>query len=93
MGGPTRGIKKFIDNLGKTGVKGKKVAVFDTYVKKNIGKTVRKMEQRINEKAPGMKLIKSGLSIKLRGVKGPIMEGELVKAVNFATEISKQITA
>lgn len=31
-GGPTRGIKKFIDKLGKIGLEGKSGAVFDTYL-------------------------------------------------------------
>jgi flavodoxin len=49
MGGPTRGIKKFIDKLGKLGLEGKKGAIFYMYVKKNVDKAVRKMEKRINE--------------------------------------------
>jgi NAD(P)H dehydrogenase (quinone) len=31
VGGPTRGIKGFIDKLGKLPLEGKKFAVFDTY--------------------------------------------------------------
>ena len=65
MGGPTRNVKKFIDKLGLLELEGKKVAVFDTYVRKNVhvGKTVRKMEKRIHEKIPNLKLIVGGLSI------------------------------
>ena len=33
FGGPTRGIKGFIDQLGKLDLKKKLVAVFDTYIK------------------------------------------------------------
>jgi flavodoxin len=89
MGGPTRGVKKFIDNLGTLGIKGKHFAVFDTYVRKNVhvAKTVKKMEKRINEKIPGLNLIVDGLSILVKGVKGPIAEGELVKCTDFGKKI------
>ncbi len=84
MGGPTRGIKKFIDKLGKIGLKEKKAATFDTYVRKNINKAVRKMERRIKENVPGLELITPGLSIKVGGVRGPVLEEELPKYKEFA---------
>ena len=34
IGGPTRGIKKFIDKLGRLLLEGKLLAAFDTYFKK-----------------------------------------------------------
>ncbi|HUS49684.1 MAG TPA: flavodoxin family protein [Candidatus Paceibacterota bacterium] len=90
MGGPTRSVKKFIDTLGLLELDGKKVAVFDTYVRKNvhIGKTVRKMEKRINEKISSLKLIVGGLSIQVKGVRGPIMSGELSKCTTFGKKIA-----
>ena len=91
IGGPTRGIKKFIDKLGKTGLEGKLGAVFDTYMGGDFNKAVRKMEKRINEKIPGLKLITSGLSIKVGGFKGPIVEGELPKCKEFGNKIAKQM--
>ena len=90
-GGPTRGIKNFIDKLGKIGLEGKLGAVFDTYMGGDFNKAVRKMEKRINEKVPGLKLITSGLSIKVGGFKGPIVEGELPKCKEFGNEIAKQM--
>ena len=91
IGGPTRGIKKFIDKLGKIGVEGKLGAVFDTYMGGDFNKVVRKMEKRINEKVPGLKLMTSGLSIKVGGFKGPIVEGELPKCKEFGNKIAKQM--
>jgi len=91
MGGPTRGIKKFIDKLGKIGLEGKLGAVFDTYMGGDFNKAVRKMEERINEKVPGLKLIASGLSIEVGGTKGPIVEGELPKCKEFGNKIAKQM--
>lgn len=91
MGGPTRGIKKFIDKLEKIGLKEKKGATFDTYVRKNINKAVRKMERRINEKVSGLELITPGLSIKVGGVRGPVLEEELPKCKEFAKLIIEKM--
>ncbi len=91
FGGPTRGVRKFIDKLGKLPLKGKLFAVFDTYIGKDFKKAVKKMEKRMNEKVPGLKLIAPGLSIKVRGMKGPILEGELPKCKEFGNKIATQI--
>ena len=91
FGGPTRGIRKFIDKLGKLSLKGKQFAVFDTYVGKDFEKAVKKMEKRISEKAPGLKKAAPSLSIKVQGMKGPISEGELPKCKEFGNKIATQI--
>ncbi len=49
------------------------------------------MEQRIGEKAPALKMVTHGLSIKVEGMKGPIVEGELPKAEEFGTKIASQL--
>ena len=91
VGGPTRGIKGFIDKLGKLPLEGKKFAVFDTYMEKDFEKAVKKMEKRISEKAPALMRIMSGLSIKVQGIKGPIVEGELSKCKEFGRSIANQL--
>ncbi len=91
IGGPTRSVNKFIDTLGKLSLKGKLVAVFDTYIGKDSEKAVKKMEKRITEKAPNLKLVTSGLSIKVRGMRGPILEEELPKCNEFGNKIATQI--
>jgi len=91
FGGPTRGIKKFIDKLGKLPLKEKMFAVFDTYIKGDFEKAVKKMEKRINEKGPGLKQIAPGLSIKVQDMKGPILEGELPKCKEFGKKIANQL--
>jgi len=91
FGGPTRGPKKFIDKIGKLLLKGKMFAVFDTYIRGDFEKAVKKMEKRINEKAPGLKQIAPGLSIKVQGIKGPILEGELPKCKEFGKKIATQV--
>jgi len=91
IGGTTRGIRRFIDKLGKIGLEGKIGAVFDTYMGGDFNKAVRKMEKRINEKVPGLKIITHGLSIKVKGMKGPIVEGELSKCKDFGEKIANQL--
>ncbi|MFB0501681.1 MAG: flavodoxin family protein [Candidatus Bathyarchaeia archaeon] len=90
-GGPTRGVRKFIDNLSKLNLEGKLFAVFDTYLGKDFEKAVKKMEKRINEKVPGMKQIAPGLSIRVQGMKGPLVEGELPKCKEYGSKIATQI--
>lgn len=91
FGGPTRSIRKFIDKLGKLQLNGKSYAVFDTYIKADCEKAVKKMEKRISEKASSLKRIVPGLSIKVQGMKGPILDGELIKCRDFGKEIAEQI--
>jgi len=91
MGGHTRGIKGFIDKLGKLQLKGKMFAVFDTYLGKDFEKAVKKMEKQINEKVPRLKQIAPCLSIKVQGMKGPIVEGELPKCREFGKKIATRL--
>jgi flavodoxin len=93
MGGPTGGVKKFIDKLGALPLEGKWFAVFDTYGGGDFEKATKKMEQRISEKAPALKKIAPGLSIKVQGMKGPISEGELPKCKEFGTTIATKLVA
>ncbi len=92
-GGPVRGIKKLIDKLGKLDLKAEGVAVFDTYIKGDFEKAVKKMEKRINERVPRLKLIIPGLSIKVGDMKGPIVDGELPKCKEFGKKIADQLKA
>jgi len=91
--GPTRGVKKFVDKLGTRPLKDKLFAVFDTYTSRDFEKATKKLEQRVHEKAPGLKMIAPGLSIKVEGVKGPIAEGGLPKCTEFGIEIATQLIA
>jgi hypothetical protein len=66
-------------------------AVFDTYLGTDFEKAVKKMEKRINEKVSGSKQLAPGLSIKVQGMKGPILEGELPKCKEFGNKIATQL--
>ena len=91
IGSATKGIRKFIDELGKINLEGKPAAVFDTYLAKDFEKTVKKMEKQIREKVPGLRLVAPGLSIRVEGMKGPVTEGELNKCNEFGVKIATQI--
>ncbi len=93
FGGPARGINKFIDKLGKLDLKTKWIAVFDTYLGEDFEKSVKKMEKRIGEKVPRLKLITSGLSIRVDGMKGPVTDGEFPKCRDFGKKIATQLKA
>lgn len=49
------------------------------------------MEKRISEKVPLMKKLVPGLSIKVQGMKGPIMDGELPKCKDFGKKIATKL--
>ena len=91
MGRATRGIKDFIDKLGKLNLEGKLAAVFDTYMGGDFEKAVKKMEKQLGEKASGLKIPVPGLSIKVEGMKGPLVEGELPKCKAFGAKIAAQL--
>jgi flavorubredoxin len=93
FGGPTRGVKNFIDKLGKLDLRDKSIAVFDTYMGKDFEKAVKKMENRIHEKVAGLRILAPGLSVRVQGFKGPIPEEELLKCVEFGNAIGAQIKA
>jgi len=86
IGSATRGIKKFIDRLGKLDLEGKAAAAFDLYLQE--GKAVRKMEKQLGEKAPGLKLVAPGLSVRVEGMKGPIADGELPRCREFGARVA-----
>ena len=91
VGGPTRGVRSFIDKLGELKLEGRKYAVFDTYMGGDFEKAIKKMEKQINEKAPGLKRVVAGLSIKVKGIRGPILEDELPKCREFGKNIAIQL--
>jgi flavodoxin len=91
FGGPTRGAKKFIDKLGKTDLKGTKIAVFDTYIKEDFEKSVKELEKRIDEKTPGLQLLLPGLSIQVEDMKGPILENEFPKCREFGKQVAAHL--
>ncbi len=88
-GNCTGSIKNFINELAGLSLNEKSYAIFDT----NAGipllsNAVKKMEKLIGKKMPSLKKILPGLPVRVKGTKGPIIEGELPKCQNFGKEIA-----
>ena len=90
MGRHTKSIKKFISNLSNITVKINSFAVFDTYMKADFEKTVKKMEDQLNENFPNSTMALPGLSIKVGGMKGPIVEEDLSKCKEYGIKLTKK---
>jgi menaquinone-dependent protoporphyrinogen IX oxidase len=93
MGRPSRTIKKFVDKLAENDLKVKHVAVFGTYAGRirTVDRAVKKLEKMVKKKLPNVNLISPTLSVRVNGVTGPIVEGELPKCVDFGKKIAKQL--
>ena len=48
---------------------------------------MKKLERQINERLPSSELITPGLSVRVRGANGPVVDGDLIKAVEFGERI------
>jgi len=92
MARPSRTITKFVDKLAKIDLKAKDVAVFDTYAgKERVDRAMKKLEKIVEKKLPCINLISPGLSMRVRGITGPVAEGELSKCVDFGKKIAGQL--
>jgi flavorubredoxin len=93
MGRPSRTMKKVIDRLSELDLKTKNVAVFGTYSgrKKPVDRAVKKMEVIVGKKLPNLKLFSPSLSVRVKGVTGPVAEGELAKCKEFGNRIANQL--
>ena len=93
MGRPSRTMKKFVDRLAELDLKAKNVAVFGTYsgMPRPNDRAARKLENMAAKKLPNLKLISPGLSVRVNGIPGPIVEGELPKCVEFGKKIASQL--
>ncbi len=94
MGRPSRTMKKFIDSLAELDLKAKSVAVFGTYSGRirTADRAVKKLEKMAEKKLPNLNLLLPGLSIRVNGVTGPLVESELPKCVDFGRKIANQLT-
>jgi flavorubredoxin len=93
MGRPSRAMKRFVDSLKVVGLKAKHGAVFGTYAGKerSADRAMKKLEKMVAQKLPNLKLISPRLSVRVNGITGPIVEGELPKCVEFGKKIAEQL--
>ena len=85
-GRATGSIRKFIDKIGEINLKRVPVAVFDTYISRDFEKAVKKMEKQISEKVLSLDIALPGLSLKIKGSKGPLEDSELEKCRQFGVK-------
>ncbi|NHJ20204.1 MAG: flavodoxin family protein [Candidatus Lokiarchaeota archaeon] len=100
IGSPTyassqaKSIKKFISSLDVDA--GTKIVVFDTHSGDGINtggpmrRAVKKMEKQI-EKNPNLEKIMNGLQVAVKGIEGPLIDGELEKCKAFAKKIVENL--
>jgi len=88
---PALNLVKFIDRAAIVHLKAKIGAAFDTYTGGNKDVAVTKLETKIGEKLPGIKLV-DRLSAKVTGRKGPLDENEEARAREFGARFAKQLT-
>ena len=90
VGSHVKSIKKFIKNLSSSSLKASSFAAFDTYMRKDFEKAVKKMEKQISENLPDSTMALPGLSIKVGGMKGPIVEEDLSKCKEYGIKLAKK---
>jgi flavorubredoxin len=93
MGRPSRTMTKFVNRLAEVDLKAKHVAVFGTYSGRvrDPDRAVKKLEKMAKKKLPNLKLISPSLSIRVNGIPGPLVEGELPKCKDFGRRIANQL--
>ena len=93
MGRPSQTMKKFVGRLVEAGLKTKNVAVFGTYSgnERNPDRAVKKLEKMVQKKLPNLKLISPSLSVRVHGIPGPVVEGELPKCIEFGKKVVKRL--
>jgi hypothetical protein len=52
---------------------------------------MKKLEKIVEKKLPSINLVSPGLSVRVRGITGPVAEGELSKCVDFGKKIAGQL--
>jgi flavorubredoxin len=93
MASPSRTMKKFVEKLVDLDLKATKVAVFGTYSGRirAADRAVKKLEKLVEKTLPKLKFLSPSLSIRVKGVTGPVSEGELIKCIEFGTRIANQL--
>ena len=93
MGRPSQTMKKFVNKLVELDLKAKNVAVFGTYSGRvrDPDRSAKKLEKMAKKKLPNLKLILPSISIRVHGIPGPIVEGELSRCKDFGARIANQL--
>ena len=93
MAAPSRTMKRFVEYLATADLKATRYAVFGTYAgrARPVDRAVKKLEALARAKMPALKPVLSALSVRVNGVSGPVMDGELDRCVEFGKEIAAKL--
>ena len=90
-GKPLSSIQNFIKNADESVIKGKKVAAFDTRLSTRVVKMLGYAAGKIgdNLKKRGGNLVAPPEAFFVKGLKGPLLDGEVERAAGWAKELAK----
>ncbi len=93
MGRPSQTMKKFVNRLAEGNLKAKNAAIFGTYAGRvrSPDRAVKKLGKMVEKKLPNLKIIVPSLSVRVKGVTGSLVEGELPRCRDFGREIGNQL--
>lgn len=93
MGRPSRTMKKFVNKLSELNPQIKDAAIFGTYAgKTRVDRAVKKLQKMVQNKLPNVNVIlQPGLSVKVRRIHGPVVEGELRRCIEFGKKIATHL--
>ena len=100
VGSPTHGgwfteaIKTWLDEVPATGLQGIRLAAFDTrtpptWLSRIFGFAAPRIADRLEKKGGALLVPPAGFLVK--GIEGPLLEGELTKAQSWAREIASLV--
>ena len=83
-------IRKFLDKIGESALKGKKAFAFDTKMKSRLaGSGAKHIEERLSKL--GAEIVKERMSAIVKGREGPLEEGSESRFTSVGLEIAKAI--
>jgi flavorubredoxin len=90
---PSRTMKRFIEFLAAADLKATRFAVFGTYAgrARPVDRAVKKLDALTRAKMPTLNPVLPALSVRVNGVSGPVMDGELAICMEFGKEIAAQL--
>jgi flavorubredoxin len=93
MAAPSRAMKRFIAYLATADLKATHYAVFGTYSgrARPVDRSAKKLDAMVHAKMPALKQVLPPLSVRVNGVSGPVMDGELSRCVEFAEKLAGQL--
>lgn len=93
MAAPSRAMKRFVEYLAAADLKATQFAVFGTYAgrARPVDRAVKKLEALVQAKMPTLKPVLPGLSVSVNGVRGPVMDGELSKCLEFGYALAVKL--